>query len=205
MCYNANVSFGTFAFVALVSSFLWLRNRDIDKAIALMLLVVAFMQLIEGALWLHPECDETRKQLSSSIPLVLYLQPLLLNAIVFLFAAGWGVGYRVLAIGFLCFLPFQLAIIRSHYGSCVEPDAQGHLNWTPVGATTDSAPLGILPMILYDLAMVYPFVTLKRPLFGLAYAGASIASRIKLGERNPATWPSLWCHFVNLLAVFALV
>jgi len=77
------------------------------------------MQLVEGILWLHPECDTINQWLSSVIPLVLYLQPLLINAIVAWFAAGWGIGYGAIALVCLGFLPFQLFRISQRFGNCV--------------------------------------------------------------------------------------
>lgn len=204
MCYSAPVSFATFFFAITVCGILWFRNKGLDRPIGLILIVVAFMQVVEGGLWLTPDCTLPNKLLSSMIPLVLFLQPLLINAIMAWFAAGWGIGYGAIAIGFLCFLPFQLYQIRQHFGACVKQDTNGHLDWTSVlGPTTN--PIGLLPTLLYDAAMIYPFVTFKNPLFGILYIAVSIGSRIEFESYFPKTWPSLWCHFVNLLGVFALV
>jgi hypothetical protein len=204
MCYNAPVSFGTFFFALGICGILWIRNKGLDRPIGLILLVVALMQLVEGGLWLTPDCTKTNQVLSFLIPLILFLQPLLINAIVAWFSAGWGIGYGAIAIGFLCFLPFQLYRIGQQYGACVTQDANGHLDWSSVlGPTTD--PIGLLPTLLYDMAMIYPFVTLKNPLFGGLYIGLSLVSRIGFESLFSKTWPSLWCHFVNLLGVFALL
>jgi len=204
MCYNAPVSFGTFFFALAICGILWIRNKGLDRPIGLILLVVALMQLVEGFLWLTPDCTTQNKVLSSLIPLVLFLHPLLINAIVAWFSAGWGIGYGAIAIGFLCFLPFQLYRIIQQYGACITQDANGQLDWSPVlGPTTD--PIGLLPTFLYDIAMIYPFVTLKNPFFGFLYGGLSLVSRIGLNTVYPRTWPSLWCHFINLLGVFALL
>lgn len=203
MCYSAPVSFGTFLFVAVISLVLWFRNRGIDRAIALILLVVALMQLIEGVLWLHPECDTINQQFSAAIPVLLYLQPLLINAIVAWYAAGWGAGYAIIALGFLVFLPVQLYRIGQRFGACVSRNADGQLDWTPIVGKVD--PIGLLPALIYDIAMMFPFLTLRNPLFGLSYITMSVVSRIGFEGRYKQTWPSLWCHFVNGLAVLALI
>lgn len=202
MCYSAEVSFGTFSFVMIIASFLWFRNSKTDRAISLILIVVVLMQLIEGILWLHPECDTTNKIFSTTIPIILYIQPLLINAIVAFYAAGWSSGYAIIALLFLGFLPFQLFHIYQRYGKCVTT-SNGHLDWSPIIGDVD--PIGVLPEFIYNAAMVFPFLTLKNKLFGLSYIASSIVSRFGIGGAYPQTWPSLWCHFVNGLAVLALL
>jgi len=205
MCYSAPVSFGTFFFVATICGYLWIRNRDLDRPISLILLVVVFMQVIEGFLWLVPPgCTDVHKALTAAIPVLLFLQPLLINAIVAWFGAGTGTasGYAIIAVLFLVALPFQLYRIGESYGACVTRDREGHLDWSPV---TDSATIGNLPSVLYDIAMLYPLLTLKNPLFGILYVLASIVSRLSIQHQYAVTWPSVWCHFVNGLAVFALL
>jgi hypothetical protein len=195
MCYNAPVSFGTFLFVAAICGFLWVRNRGLDRPISLILLVVVLMQLVEGFLWLlPPDCGPLRQLLSAAIPVLLYLQPLLINAIVAWFGAGTVGGYGLIALLFLLALPFQIYSVG--LAACVTADRQGHLDWSPV-VTQERA--GILPILLYDAAMVYPLLTLKNPVFGLLYTGAAVVSRLALRS------DSVWCHFVNGLAVFALL
>lgn len=203
MCYSAPVSFGTFIFVAVISLVLWFRNRGIDRAIALILVVVAFMQIIEGVLWLNPECDTINQQFSAAIPLILYLQPLLINAIVAWYSAGWSSGYGIIALVFLTFLPVQLYRVQQRFGACVTQNSNGQLDWTPIVGKVD--PIGILPGLIYDAAMMFPFLTLRNPLFGLTYITMSMVSRIGFERQYTQTWPSLWCHFVNGLAVLALL
>jgi hypothetical protein len=54
--YNARVSLGTFLFVAAAAAFLWGRDRGIDRALALMLLTIALIQLLEWGLWTNLSC-----------------------------------------------------------------------------------------------------------------------------------------------------
>jgi hypothetical protein len=153
------------------------------------------MQVIEGFLWiLPPDCGPLRQLLSAAIPVLLYLQPLLINAIVAWFGAGTVGGYGLIALLLLLALPFQ--VYRVGLEACVTADRQGHLDWSPV---VTSEWVGILPILLYDAAMVYPLLTLKNPVFGLLYTGAAVVSRLALQSN------SVWCHFVNGLAVFALL
>lgn len=208
MCYDATTSFGTFAFVAVVSAYLWIRNKRIDRAIALILMVVVLMQAVEGVLWLLPGCGDLQKLLSAFIPVLLYCQPLLINAIVGFLNAGFLDGriYLGIAAALLVFLPVQLMRIGSKYGACVVQDGDSHLDWSPIAdVTSEPSFIGLLPTILYDLAMVLPLLTLRNPVFGILYVIAASVSRLGLGYVYAQTWPSVWCHFVNALAVFALL
>jgi membrane-associated phospholipid phosphatase len=201
MCYNAEVSFGTFSFVAIIATFLWFRNSKTDRAIALILMVVVLMQLVEGMLWLHPECDAVNQHFSAMIPMLLYLQPLLINAIVAFYAAGWSSGHAIIALLFVGFLPFQFLQIYKRFGKCVIK-TNGQLDWTPLIGKVNS--IGILPGFLYDVAMLFPFLTLKNQVFGISYAALSMISRTGFEGNYTQTWPSLWCHFVNGLSVLAI-
>jgi hypothetical protein len=208
MCYDATTSFTTFFFVSAVSVYLWTRGRGIDRAIALILFVVVLMQAVEGTLWLLPkECDDLQKMLSAFIPVLLYCQPLLINAIVGFLGSGFLDSriYLGIAAVLLVFLPVQLMHIGTRYGSCVVEDSDGHLDWSPVvNVTSDPSFIGLLPTVLYDLAMVLPLLTLRNPLFGILYVIAASVSRLGLGYTFSRTWPSVWCHFVNALAVIAV-
>jgi hypothetical protein len=203
MCYSASVSFTTFFFVVCISIVVWIRNKGTDRAIALILIVVAFMQLIEGVIWLHHECDIIKQYFSASIPIILYIQPLLINAIVAWYAAGSSSGYGIIAVLFLIFLPFQLFRAYQDFGRCVTTNTNGQLDWTPLLGNMD--PIHILPRLIYDGAMIFPFLTFKNHVFGLSYIGLSIVLKVIFEGKFTQTWPSLWCHFVNGLAVLALL
>jgi len=208
MCYDATTSFTTFFFVSAVSAYLWIRGRGIDRAIALILIVIVLMQAVEGVLWLLPEdCDDLQKLLSAFIPVLLFCQPLLINAIVGFLGAGFLDSriYLGIAAVLLVFLPVQVMRIGSKFGSCVTQDEDGHLDWSPVSdVTSEPSFIGLLPTVLYDLAMVLPLLTLRNPLFGILYVIAAAVSRLGLGYVYERTWPSIWCHFVNALATFSV-
>lgn len=159
------------------------------------------MQLIEWALWLQmPACNVTNKALSALIPVYLALQPIVLNLVVGAFGSGWAGGYEYMALLIaLTVLPLQLFEgIKGWMGSaCTTLSPNGNLEWPIV--------IGEWTGVLYHLGMLYPLVTLKSPTFAALYVLFSVLSywRIK-GTGGSKAWPSLWCHFVNLLAVFAI-
>lgn len=199
MCYNANVSGGTFLFVAIAAAFMWYRNRDIDRPLALMLLFIAVMQLLEWGLWLNLDCNTVNKVISAIIPIYLMLQPVVLNWIVGSYKAGWGIGYgTVAAVAAALLIPYQFFNIKSFYGDCSKINKNGHLAWP-------GFPYHNIISLIYYAAIVYPFATLKHTGFAALYLLFAGASLYMFYDADKSGWPSLWCHFANLLALFAVL
>jgi hypothetical protein len=201
MCYNARVSAGTFLFVAAVTAYLWSRNRGIDRPLGLMLLVVAVMQLLEWGLWLSvPGCNWLNKLITAIIPIYLVLQPVALNWIVGSYDAGWGTGYKtVAAVAAATMLPYQLYRAADSYGDCSYVEARsGHLVWKGL-------PLKRAISLVYYPTLIYPFLTLKNSPFAILYLFFAALSHGIFKSQESKSWPSLWCHFANTLAAFAVV
>jgi hypothetical protein len=203
MCYNAEVSAATFLFTTAVCIFLWYRNLRYDHPMAIILFVVGLMQALEWGLWRNLACGSINKLLTAAIPLLLFLQPLVINAAVHYYKAGWGIGYDKVAYGVLGLLLYKLYQVYTHFGECAIVKNK-HLQWT-ISNATNYVPFSYLENKLYGLAMIYPLVTFKHRLFGLLYFLAGLVSMYILGANFPETWPSVWCHFVNFLSVFAIV
>lgn len=201
MCYSAKVSIQTFLFVSLVSAFLWYRNKNSDRAISLILLVVVFMQLVEYGLWENLDCGKINKLLTSFIPILLFLQPLLINFIVWWFEAGWAPGYFIIFFVYSLILPYKLYKASTDYGDCVKVGEGGHLEWVGVPEQSLS---GYIERCMYYAALAYPIATLNNIPFAIIFTGLSSLSLFGFSATNQKTWPTLWCHYVNFLSVFAL-
>jgi hypothetical protein len=200
MCYNARVSIGTFLFVAVVAVYLWSRDKGIDKALALILVSIALMQLLEWGLWLNLSCNWLNRAITMIIPVYLALQPVVINWVVSDYAAGWATHYKEVATFVAATLvPFQAYRSYAAGPRCTSTDAAGHLVW-------NRGTLGPMSAAIYYPAMLYPLLTLKNTTFSALYVGFAALShwRLKRGDKSGA-WPSLWCHFINTLAAFAVV
>ena len=199
MCYNAQVSAGTFLFVAAMSAYMWRRNRGLDRPLALMLVFIAFMQVFEWGLWLNLECGPVNKIISAIIPVYLVLQPVILNWVVGAYMAGWAGGYGIVAlVAAALMLPERITWAVNHYGECSKPDQVGHLTWPGV-------PFESFVPYIYYITLIYPIATLKSPLFAALYLLFAGVSHYMTSRTNKDAWPSIWCHFVNLLTVFAVL
>ena len=202
MCYNANISLMTFIFVSTICIVLWYCNKGTDRPIALILFVIVLMQLVEYGIWKHLDCSFINKFLSSLIPILLFLQPILINIIAWWFNTGWASGYLPIALAFSLYLPYKIYSAWRSYGKCVNVGEGGHLEWVSV---PDQSTFGIIERYIYYVALAYPIATLKNVPFAILFTGFSFASLIQTGLISQKTWPSIWCHFVNFLSVFALI
>ncbi len=202
MCYSAEVSAATFFITSVVCTFLWYRNRGYDRAMALILFVVVLMQALEWGLWRNLDCGFVNKLLTAAIPLLLLLQPLVINATVAYYNAGWGIGYDKVAYAVAALLLFKFYDVYRNFGPCAVVK-NSHLQWAQ--SPPDYLPFSPLEKFLYFLAMLYPLITFKNTVFAVLYVLAGLFSLHAIGIYNTQTWPSLWCHFVNALSVFAIV
>lgn len=202
MCYSAEVSAGTFLFVSAVTTFLWIRNKGIDRALAGILFFIGFMQAIEWGLWTNLECSSINKALAFSIPIYLALQPVIINFIVWFYKAGWASGYEWVGLFSLVFTGIVVWRNRNNYGSCVTLDTHKNLIWPGV-ANQDCEDQ--LIRSIYYIIMLYPLLTLKNVWFSAAYTAFGAASLWMFNHTSSKSWPSLWCHFVSALSVISLI
>ena len=204
MCYSERVSAFTFLAVTGVCVYLWRRAVGLDKPIALILFLVVLMQAIEWVLWRNTRCNTMNKLMSAIIPIYLTLQPIIANAIVGYYDAGWAGGYTTLAGILSLALPYKVHQAVKEYGVCSTVSPAGHLIW-PRPILPDDSVTGSIGRLLYYASFVYPLVTLKNTTFSALYVGFAVLSLGMSGYKEKGSWPSLWCHFVNALAAFAVL
>lgn len=199
MCYSATVSAGTFLFVGAVGLYLWKRNRGLDRPLGLILGAIALMQLLEWGLWLNLECGAVNKFITAVIPVYLALQPVLINWIVGAFDAGWANYYwEVGLVAAATIVPYQIYKAVTEYGVCSRLDTGGHIVWKNFS-------FGPAVSAIYYPAMLYPLLTLRNTTFSIIYSFFGLLSHQMFSGSGKESWPSLWCHFVNALAAFAVV
>ena len=204
MCYSATTSFGTFLFVSLICAILWSKGKPLQRTLAILLFFIALMQLVEGLLWLTLECNKTNVIISSFIPILLYLQPLVIIGTIYLFGTGYlsPTIYKGLLGIWLISLPLYIEWMKDGFGKCTTIGPNGHLVWPFTnGSPRDHSVI----QSIYNIMLGLGFITLNTEWYGLFYmviasAGYQV-SRATYGH----SWGSIWCHFVNILAVGALL
>lgn len=196
MCYNAQTSIGTFLFVGGISAFLWFRNRPIDRAIALILLVIVLMQLLEFVIWTHLGPTPENTLATQLIPFFLYAQPLLIALILWTFKAGvYTDSYKWITYGLCALLPLFLWNMPT---SITTVGPNGHLDWGIQYPPTF--------LFIYYSTLAYLFLTLKNSTMGITLFGGYFLSWMYYKKYYEREWASMWCHAVNgaaLVAVFS--
>ena len=198
MCYDAPTSIGTFALVSAIALFLWRRNGPSDRAIGLILLVLASMQLLEFVIWTHLDAGGVNRAATTLIPVVLYSQPLLIALVLWLWKAGRFVeAYKYIFYGLLVCAPFfALYMPQFMTGMNTGVGPTGHLTW-PLSYSQ-------VLLVIYNLLMPFLFLTLSKFPVNIAMAAGYIGSLVYYKIRYNEEWSSMWCHAVNLIGLVAL-
>jgi hypothetical protein len=201
MCYSATSSFGTFLFVFSICALLWVKGSLVQKGIAIILLSISLMQVLEGLIWLNTECSNTNIIITSFIPLLLFIQPIVAIGTVYAFGIGdlSPLIYKTLLGIWLLSIPSFMYWMKDGLGKCTTIGDNGHLVW-PFTNTNEY----FFAEIVYNTLLIIAFISLKTKWYGFFYIFMSVLgfwkSRITYGH----SWGSVWCHFVNILAIGAL-
>ena len=199
MCYSAESSGGTFLFVCAVALLLTVQGKT---AIALILVVLASMQILEYVIWTQtPACTPANYVASSLIPLLLALQPTLVALILWISKEGGSASqhiYRALfyfsAVAVVAVLSYMAMYPRP---SCVKPE-KGHLKWD-----LDRRFLTAF-QVFYYVVMSALVLTIRPPLLGIGLFAVYAGSYVYYTLNYPDTWSSLYCHAINAASVLAL-
>lgn len=201
MCYSASSSFGTFFFVFLICCILWIRGSKLQKSLAIILGFISLMQVIEGFLWLNIKCNNVNIFITSFIPIVLFLQPIVIIGTLYSFGTGnlSPLFYKILLGISLLSLPLYIDWIKDGIGKCTVIGQNRHLVWP----FTNSNQYALIH-ILYNIMLSIGFATLNTEWYGIFYLIMAIIGYFKSRITYGHSWGSIWCHFVNILAIGAL-
>ncbi len=166
-----------------------------------MLIIIASMQVIEGLLWLNIECNNVNKFITLFIAILLFLQPIVIIGAVYAFGAGRlpPLFYKILLGISLVSLPLYMDYFKDGLGKCTVIGENGHLVWPFTNITPIS-----LGQILYNTTISIGFATLNTEWYGIFYVIMATLGFFKTRITYGHSWGSIWCHFVNLLAIGAL-
>ena len=204
MCYSPEVSLGTFLFVSGISAYIWNRNKGDDRAASLLFFVIVLMQLIEFFLWITPDCGSVNKTLSSLVPILLYIQPLLFSLIIWKFHAGFGTYTSYIFYGWLFALVPSLLYMNSTglFQNCIRKGQNGHLRWD-VSSLIDYSKNTVFPIAYYS-SLIYLFATLKNKMLSFLFLLIGFIAMLLTSNILDSSWGSVWCHSVNTTAFLYL-
>jgi hypothetical protein len=202
MCYSASSSLGTFFFVFSICYILWIRGSKLQKSLSIILVFIALMQVVEGLLWLNIECNDVNIFITSFIPILLFLQPIIVIGTIYTFGTGIlsPLFYKILLGISLLSLPLYLDWFKNGVGKCTVVGKNGHLVWPFTNETPNA-----LMHSLYNITLGIGVGTLNTPWYGIFYLFMATLGYYKSRATYQHSWGSVWCHFVNLLATGALL
>lgn len=202
MCYSASSSFGTFFFVFVICCILWIKGSKVQKSLSIMLGFIALMQVIEGFLWLNIECNNVNRFITSFIPILLFTQPIVVIGALYTFDSGVlsPLFYKIVLGVSLLSMPLYTHWFEEGMGKCTVIGQNGHLVW-PFANTNEYT----LAQIIYNTLLATGFATLNTPWYGIFYLIMSALGYFKSRITYGHSWGSIWCHYVNILSVGALL
>ena len=202
MCYSAQSSLTTFAFVFGVCIYLWKQGGNVKKTVAIILFFISLMQIVEFFIWLNIECSRANKLISLAIPVLLFLQPIIIISTILYFNSGRlsDTVYKLLLVVWLLCTPLFIALMKPGINKCTTIGRTGHLAWP----YAQSFYYGLI-QDLYNSMLIIGVGSLNTQYYGLFYVVSSIFSLKYIQEIYGHSWGSVWCNFVNFLAIVALL
>ena len=203
MCYSPESSAGTFLFVAAICIFLWKRGGPLRHALAVILLFIALMQVVEFFLWLNTDCTQTNKNITYAIPVLLFLQPVIVLGSLLYFNVGLlpSIIYKVLLGIWIASLPLFIIWMKSGFNKCTKVGQNGHLVWP---STIENSVEQEWAQGIYNFMLVAGIGTLKTEWYGMFYVLMASIGYFQTKQIYGHSWASVWCNFVNILALGAL-
>ncbi len=203
MCYSPESSITTFLIVLGVCVYLWLRGGNVNKTIAIILFFISLMQLIEFFIWKNLECTDTNKYISLLIPITLFLQPVMVLTTIIYFNSGRlsPTFYKTLLGIWFVTAPLFIKWMEKGFNKCTTVGPNGHLVWPYTNSPTL---MDHITQNIYNLMLAAGIVTLNTKWYGIFYIALSSISYKYTKDIYGHSWGSIWCNFVNFLALGAL-
>jgi len=199
MCIDSKTSLNYYILAVIGSLIIWIRDKGTDRPDSIFILTYSTMQLLEYFIWKSIEnnpkqeqCDKTNQRITSIIPIVLFLQPLI-HILVRPISNVFAIPYILIIL--------KLIFERNSNKFCSTPGPNGHLVWRRNDEfLLDNRPLESL---LHLLGIFIPFFTVKPfsnvvPFF-LLTTGSFIWSVINYSKTREFT--TMWC----IIAVFNVI
>jgi len=204
MCYSAESSLLTFSLVSTICFYLWTKGGAIRTSLAIILFFISLMQLLEFFIWLHLDCSSTNRWISRLIPVLLFLQPVIVLLTLLYFQSGRlpSLFYQVLLILWLFCFPLFIMWMNRGWNQCTTVGKMGHLEW-PYANSSDV--VARFMQTAYNVILVLGIGSLNTTWYGLWYVLLASYSYLYTKKRYGHSWGSVWCHVVNVLALAALL
>jgi len=197
-------SLTTFIIVSSICIYLWIKGGNVNKSIAIILFFISLMQIVEFFIWLNHECSNTNKFISLFIPILLFLQPIVVITTILYFKSGIlsPIFYKIiLSIWIICSSYF-IIWMKDGFNQCTIIGKNGHLVWPYANS---SKLIDQFMQFLYNIVLAIGIGSLHTPWYGIFYIFVALLSYYYIRNIYGHSWGSVWCNFVNFLAFGALL
>lgn len=203
MCYSAKSSLTTFLIVSFVCIYLWIKGGNVKKTVAIILFFISLMQVVELFIWLNLECSNTNKFISLFIPILLFLQPVILITTVLYFNSGRfpPIIYKIILGIWVALSPLIINWMKDGFNKCTTVGENGHLVWPYTRIKSD---IDHLLQIIYTIVFGIVIGSLNTKWYGIFYVILASITYNHMTKIYGHSWGSVWCNFINILALVAL-
>lgn len=213
MCYNKESSLKIFLITLFASIFLFIRNYENDRLLAVIFIIVSLMQLAEYFMWTDQQCGLINNNATKFALIVLLIQPLFFLLSVYLYG---NITISKKIILYLLFVVLLLSSVITYYTItynknilCSKPRyVNGHLNWD-IDKILKTVP-SIITTLFFILYFLSPLILLflKSKIEGLIYIllySITLLFSIYLNKGYGGSWKSFWCYTVNYIPLLAIL
>jgi hypothetical protein len=95
-------------------------------------------------------------------------------------------------------MPLFIDWMKEGLGKCTIIGLQGHLEWP---FTNTSRNKHLIIQKIYNIILAIGFITLNTEWYGFFYTGIASLAYFTSKTIYGHSWGSIWCHFVNILAI----
>lgn len=213
MCWNKEVSMTTFIITIMAAVFLFIRNDNNDRWIAIFAATVGLMQLAEYFMWSDQTCGKINKYASIFALIVLLLEPLV-NIGCGLYYSDSKVFFKYLLIAYIIFVCYiYTACVRNKEiklcgtSMCDMPQGNSffgrklcNLKWFFLDNFRKNK-----ASMLWIIFLLLPFLMVKPISQGLALAAIGIGTIMVAYATSSSAFGSLWCWLAILLVLYKIV
>jgi hypothetical protein len=209
MCWNAPVSLGTFISSVLMCMYIWYRNGDNDRPLAIWIAWFSLVQLFEFFMWR----DMSEHTLVSKLTLILgLLQPFSLAAGLYYYtkakpSSSWR---KPILLGVMLLSLIQA--IRASFYAFKESTAKWlsekgpncHLIWW-FAKNEEKLPFLARPNFIFKYNLLIAVLAIKPFKVALVYAFIGFMTHLITYRFYPKEAGSLWCWVSNILALITIL
>lgn len=204
MCWNAEVSLITFITSISMCAYLWYRDGDSDRAVALWICAFSIMQFFEFMMWRNMK----NHTIASKLSLVLILaQPLVLAGALLKYENSnlrWLLYAIIIISSIKIVYTIYFAFYVDHYKKWLsEIGEHCHLVWYFV-KNENSMPFLTRINFLYYYPLLFACLCIKPLRMGLLYAAFGVITLKYSQYQYGLERGSIWCWIANALGILAI-